>query len=91
MDRPSAISKRSEAVVSCQQVLKELSNYINNDVDSTLRKQIEDHLRTCRRCSVVLDTTRKTVRIYSDEGVLEVPAGYSQRLRAFFLRAAKNR
>jgi putative zinc finger protein len=77
-------------VVSCQQVLQELSNYIDNDVDTSLREKIENHLKTCRRCSVVLDTTRKTVRIYSDEGVLEVPSGYGQRLRSFFLKAAKN-
>lgn len=77
-------------MVSCQRVLKELSNYIDNDVDPNLREQIESHLNGCRRCSVVLDTTRKTVRIYSDEGVLEVPAGFNQRLRAFFLGAAKN-
>lgn len=75
-------------MVSCQRVLQELSNYIDNDVDANLRNQIETHLKTCRRCSVVLDTTRKTVRIYSNEGVLEVPTGYSQRLRSFFLKAA---
>lgn len=76
-------------MVSCQKVLQELSNYIDNDVDLDLRERIENHLKTCHRCSVVLDTTRKTVRIYSDEGVLEVPGGYSQRLREFFLRSAK--
>lgn len=76
-------------MVSCQRVLQELSNYIDNDVDTNLRNQIENHLKTCRRCSVVLDTTKKTVRIYSNEGVLEVPTGYSQRLRSFFLKAAQ--
>ena len=76
--------------MSCQRVLQELSNYIDNEVDGSLREQIESHLKSCRRCSVVLDTTRKTVRIYSEEGVLEVPDGFNQRLRAFFLGAAKN-
>jgi len=76
-------------VVSCQKVLQELSNYIDNEVDARLREQIEQHLRGCRRCSVVLDSTRKTVRIYSDNCVLEVPDGYSRRLREFFLKAAK--
>jgi len=73
-------------MVSCQHVLKELSNYIDNTVDPELRKAIEEHLRGCRRCSVVLDTTRKTLKIYSDEGVLEIPAGYSQRLESSFLK-----
>ena len=77
-------------MVNCQRVLQELSNYIDNEVNAALREQIENHLKSCRRCSVVLDTTRKTVLIYSDEGVLEVPAGYGQRLRSFFLRAARN-
>lgn len=75
-------------MVSCKDVLRELSNYIDDSVDPGLRSQIESHLRTCGRCSVVLDTTRKTLIIYSDEGVLEVPAGYSDRLRKFFLKAA---
>ncbi len=74
-------------MVSCQHVLKELSNYIDNSVDAELRRQIEDHLRTCHRCSIVLDTTRKTIRIYADESVLEVPIGYSDRLREFFLKS----
>jgi predicted anti-sigma-YlaC factor YlaD len=73
-------------MVSCQHVLKELSNYIDNSVDPELRRQIEDHLRMCHRCSIVLDTTRKIIRIYADENVLEVPVGYSERLRDFFLR-----
>jgi Putative zinc-finger len=73
-------------MVSCRQVRRELSNYIDDTVDPELRKAIEKHLRWCHRCSVVLDTTRKTLTIYSDEGVLEIPAGYSERLRASFLK-----
>lgn len=77
-------------MVSCKRVLQELSNYVDDDVDANLREQIESHLKICRRCSIVLDTTKKTIQIYSDEGVLEVPTGYTQRLRAFFLNAARN-
>ncbi len=73
-------------MVSCEHVLRELSNYIDNSVDPDLRKSIEQHLQGCRHCSVVLDTTRKTLRIYSDEGVLEIPTGYSERLRSSFLK-----
>lgn len=76
-------------MVSCQQVLRELSNYIDNDVDSQLRTEIEKHLSACGRCSVVLDTTRQVVRIYCDETVLEVPSGYSERLRAVLAKAVR--
>ena len=76
-------------MVSCEQVLKELSNYIDETVNLGLREQIEEHLRMCHRCSVVLDTTKKVIRIYSDEGLLEIPVGYSERLHSYFKRAAK--
>lgn len=67
-------------MVSCHVVLRELSNYIDRDVDPALRAEIEAHLAQCRRCSMVLDTTRKTLYIVADERVFEVPAGFSARL-----------
>ena len=70
-------------MVTCAQVLKELSNYIDEELDPQLRSEIEKHLRGCRRCSVLLDSTRKTLRIVGDDRVFEVPAGYSERLHRF--------
>jgi Putative zinc-finger len=70
-------------MVTCAQVLKELSNYIDEDVDPRLRAEIEEHLRGCHRSSVLLDSTRKTLRIVGDDRVFEVPAGYSERLHQF--------
>lgn len=76
-------------MVSCQKVLEELSNYIDNNIDDRLREEIETHLKACRRCSVMVDTTRKVVQIYCDETVLDVPAGYSERLHAILIKAAR--
>lgn len=70
-------------MVTCAQVLKELSNYIDEDIDPRLRAEIEEHLRGCRRCSVLLDSTRKTLRIVGDDRVFEIPVGYSERLHRF--------
>ncbi len=67
-------------MVSCHEVLRELSNYIDQDVDPGLRAQIEEHLRVCKRCSVLVDTTRKTLFVVGDERVFEIPMGYSERL-----------
>lgn len=73
-------------MVTCAQVLKELSNYIDEDIDPRLRTEIEDHLRGCRRCSVLLDSTRKILRIVGDERVFDVPVGYSERLHQFLAK-----
>jgi hypothetical protein len=70
-------------MISCEQLLYEISNYLDDAVDPHLRAEIEAHLVGCRRCSMVLDSTRKTIRIIADERVLTLPAGFSSRLRAF--------
>ncbi len=69
-------------MVSCRHVLAELSNYLDNEVAPELRQEIEQHLRGCRRCSVVFDSVKKVLFIFSDEGVLEVPPDYSERLHS---------
>jgi hypothetical protein len=48
-----------------------------------MRQTIERHLRRCRRCSVVYDSTRKMLVITGDERVFEIPAGFSERLHSF--------
>jgi putative zinc finger protein len=72
-----------ESMVKCDRVLRELSNYIDDDLDTELRAGIEEHLRGCHRCSVLVDSTRKMLYIVGDERVLEIPIGYSERLHCF--------
>jgi len=74
-------------VVNCEQVWREISNYIDGDVDATLHASMDEHFRTCKRCASVLAGTRNVVQLYGDERMLEVPAGFSRRLER---RLAKN-
>jgi hypothetical protein len=67
-------------MASCKKVAAELSNFLDQSVDPKLRAEIEDHLRHCRRCSTLLDSTRKVLVISGDERTFEVPVGYSERL-----------
>jgi anti-sigma factor RsiW len=73
-------------MVSCEHVLNELSNFIDDDIDPALKKEIENHLKTCRRCSLLHDTLRKVLIIVGDERAFEIPLGYSERLHAFIDR-----
>ncbi len=70
-------------MVTCEQVLKELSNFLDGDVDPQLRAEIVEHLRQCHRCSVLADSTRKVLYVVGDERVFEIPVGYSERLHYF--------
>jgi Putative zinc-finger len=67
-------------VVNCEQVWREISNYVDGEVDATLRPAMEEHFRTCTRCASVLAGTRNVVQLYGDERMLEVPAGFGRRL-----------
>ena len=67
-------------VVNCEEVWREVSNYLDGEVDATLRAAMDDHVRGCKRCTAVMDGTRNVIQLYGDERMLEVPLGFSQRL-----------
>lgn len=67
-------------VVSCEEVWREVSNYLDHEVEPTLRAAIEQHLLGCKHCTAVLDGTRNVIQLYGDERMFEVPLGFGQRL-----------
>ncbi len=67
-------------MLDCKQVLAELSNYVDEEVSVELRATLEEHLARCYRCSLVYDTTRKTLKIVTEAGPFEVPLEASVRL-----------
>lgn len=60
-------------MISCADFLAELSNYVEGDVADELRAQLEVHLSHCRSCTVLVDSTRKTIRILADADCFELP------------------
>ena len=68
--------------VDCKHVWNALSEYIDGDIDPTVRKEIELHLEFCEICSAVLDSTRNILILTADERVFELPGGFSTRLHA---------
>ncbi len=67
-------------VVACEEVWRQISNYLDGDVAPELRGAMDEHFRACSRCKAVLDGTRNVVRLYGDERMVEVPLGFSHRL-----------
>jgi hypothetical protein len=67
-------------VINCEDVWRDISNYLEGEIDPDLRAAMEEHFRGCKRCTAVLDGTRNVVKLYGDERMLEVPLGYSYRL-----------
>ena len=66
--------------MNCEQVWKEVSNYVEGDVAPAIRDRMDDHFHTCQRCRSVLNGTRNVIRLYSDERMIDVPSGFGRRL-----------
>lgn len=77
-------------VANCEQVWREISNYLEGEVDAPLRATMDEHFATCARCKSLLEGARSVIRLYSDErmidertlgeGMIDVPAGFGRQL-----------
>ena len=76
--------------VTCEQVWKEISNYLEGDVSLSLRAAMDQHFATCAHCKSVLEGTRNVVQLYSDERMIEVPSGFSRRLERRLVRSSRS-
>ena len=65
---------------SCEDVLAELSAYLDNEVTESLRQQLEEHMVHCRTCRAVYYSTRKTLRIVTESGSFELSEDVSSRI-----------
>ena len=66
--------------ISCTEVWREISNYIDDVTDPELRDRMEAHFKVCRHCSAILDGTKNVVRLIADGAEFDVPQSFSNRL-----------
>jgi len=59
--------------VTCSDFLKELTDYLDESMDAQTRAELEDHLQWCHNCYVVCNTTKRTIEIYRDSHLYELP------------------
>lgn len=73
--------------MECHEVIRYLSDYIDNNLDEELMEAAREHLATCRNCHVVLDSTQQTILLYRERGKkLQMPP---QRHAALFGQLAQ--
>jgi Putative zinc-finger len=65
--------------IECAEVWRQISNYLDDEVDPGLRAIMAAHFKGCAHCSAVLDGTRNVVKLVGDVRAFEIPAGASQR------------
>ena len=68
--------------MKCEELLKMLNDYVDDDIDVAICKEFEQHLSGCNPCKIVVDNIRKTITLYRGQEVYELPADFHGRLCA---------
>jgi hypothetical protein len=66
--------------ISCIEVWREISNYLDDEIPLAARERMQAHFKVCSHCTAVLDGTRNVVGLVGDGRVFQTPEGFSKRL-----------
>jgi anti-sigma factor RsiW len=75
--------------LNCTGVLHEISNYMDGELDASLRIQLEEHLRECEDCAIIVRQTRLTVEIFCGSQTVELPQDVRSRLHEALKRKTR--
>ena len=67
--------------ISCLEVFRQISNFIEGELDPQLRARMEAHFKDCAHCSAIVDGARNVVRLVGDGKTFDLPTGFSERLK----------
>jgi anti-sigma factor RsiW len=68
--------------ISCHKIWREISNYLDHDVEPAVRERMERHFANCRHCAALIDSTHNVLVLIGDDRAFAVPADFSKRLYA---------
>ena len=66
--------------ITCEEVWRDISDYIDDELAPKQRAALDEHFAECRHCTAVLEGTCNVIRLYRDERVLAPPQGFGDRL-----------
>ena len=67
--------------LDCVEIIRELSNYVDDELSMEMRAAIEAHLASCYRCIAIYDGVRNVLLLVNSWGrSIELPTGFSARL-----------
>lgn len=67
------------AAVPCVLVWRRVSDFVDNDVNSTTRSAMELHISDCQPCRAVVDGVRNVVLLFGDPRLFPLPKGFRRR------------
>jgi hypothetical protein len=66
--------------MTCEEVLTNISCFLDGDGSADIRKALMMHTRTCRKCQILFETTRRMMSIVREVEPFDVPLAARARL-----------
>ena len=66
--------------MNCNGVIREISNYLDGELELPAKQDLERHLEHCEECNLVVNQTRVTVELFCDSKPVELPGDVKSRL-----------
>jgi anti-sigma factor RsiW len=60
--------------------MRRVSSYIDGDLEATVIEEVELHLKTCRECTLLVQQTSLTIKLYYDSDLVDYPQEVQTRL-----------
>jgi anti-sigma factor RsiW len=67
-------------VSGCKKHIQNIADYIDGEIDQALCRQLEEHLRGCNNCRIMVDTMRQTVVLCREGKREELPPEIESKL-----------
>lgn len=64
----------------CEDLIGNLSDYIDGELEPELCKELEEHLAGCRNCRLMVDTLKMTVTLCKDGTCVDLPENLQGKL-----------
>jgi hypothetical protein len=75
--------------MTCSEFMAQLGDILDDKVETGLRSDLQEHLVLCEHCVITLNTTRKTIEIYRNHEIYELPGELRERLQRAILAKCK--
>jgi len=68
-------------VTDCGHIMARLSEHLDGEIQPEMRQLVEAHLAKCPCCSLIYNTTRRTLNIVAESGTFAIPVSAGTRLQ----------
>jgi len=66
--------------LNCDGVIRSVSSYIDGELGVAVREEFEVHLKGCKGCTIFVQQTQFTVKIFYNADLADLPAEARSRL-----------